>query len=306
MNHLQVYISNEKVFNSPNEYWFNDILFLNEYIESTKHCYLLGENKCVLGYITVTIIENDCFSPARGTFAGFDCVSELTFEEKCFFVKSIVTNFKDSNFTLRMPPDFLLNNGDEWNTILKTNGFEEQFSELNYHFDLTENIQFHHSAKRRLKKCLASGFVFEKWENPNSEFCHKFISEARKRKGFPMSMQIQKFGEMFTLFSERYFVFRVLNAEKETIALSVVVKINDKVLYNFYPADDENYLNFSPSVMLHKGIIEYAKNNKFQYFDLGIATDKGVRNEGLITFKKHLGAIEGYKKQYLLSFNKID
>ena len=45
-----------------------------------------------------------------------------------------------------MPPDFLLNNGVEWNAILKANGFEEQFSELNYHFDLSENIQFHHSS----------------------------------------------------------------------------------------------------------------------------------------------------------------
>lgn len=306
MNHFQVYITTEKVFKTPNEYWFNDVLFLNEYIESTKHCYLLGENKSVLGYIAVTIIENECFSPAIGTFAGFDCVSELTFEEKDFFVKGILAYFNEGNFILRMPPYFLLDSGKEWNAILKMNGFEEQYSELNYHFDLTENIQFHHSARRRLKKSLAAGFVFEKWENPNPEFCYQFISEARKRKGFPMSMSFLKFGEMLTLFSERYFVFRVLNSEKETLALSVVVKINDKILYNFYPADDVKYLKFSPSVMLHQGIIDFAKMNKYKFFDLGIATDKGVRNEGLIIFKQHLGAIEGFKKQYFYKLNKID
>ncbi len=306
MNHLQVYITTEKVFKTPNEYWFNDILFLDKYNEFTKHCYLLGEYNSVLGYIAVTIVENECFSPAIGTFAGFDCVSQLTLEEKDFFVKGILAYFNTQNFTLRMPPYFLLDNGDDWNTILKANGFEEQFSELNYHFDLSENIQFHLSSRRRLHKCLAAGFKFEQWSNPNPEFCHQFISEARRRKGYPMSMSLQKFVEMLVSFSDRYFVFRVLNSEKKTIALSVVVKINDNILYNFYPADDENYLNFSPSVMLHHGIIEYAKVNHFKYFDLGIATDKGVRNEGLITFKKHLGAIEDFKKEYFYNLSKIN
>lgn len=302
MQYLKVYIAENKIFKSPNEYWFNDELFLSSKNFKTKHCYLLDINKSVLGYIAVSE-KNDIYSsPIFGTFAGFDCVQNLTFEEKDYFIKSVLALFNSNNFSLKMPPDFLLSDDFGWNQNLINNGFVIKYTELNFHIELSNfNISMiHKSALRRLKKCELAGFIFEEWQNPSIEFCYQFITKARFRKGFPMSMSLEKFIEMFIVYSDRYFVFRILNTQNETIALSVVVKINEEILYNFYPADDENYLHFSPSVMLHLGIIEYAKSNNYLFFDLGIATDKGIRNEGLITFKKHLGAIEGFKQEYLL------
>jgi lipid II:glycine glycyltransferase (peptidoglycan interpeptide bridge formation enzyme) len=73
------------------------------------------------------------------------------------------------------------------------------------------------------------------------------------------------------------------------------VRTSDKTLYNFYPADSEAWLAYSPMVLLLEFVASWAKERGFEVFDLGIATDNGVRNEGLIRFKQNIGGIETLK-----------
>ena len=86
------------------------------------------------------------------------------------------------------------------------------------------------------------------------------------------------------------------------IAVGVTIKINQDILYTFYLADNQQYLKYSPTIYLLSGIYEYCQQENIKLLDLGIATDKGILNEGLARFKRSLGGKLSQKKTYSLIF----
>ena len=145
-----------------------------------------------------------------------------------------------------------------------------------------------------MRKAQKAGFVAQYWENPPLETVYEFIGAARRRKGFPLTLPKAHFLQMFQSFPDHYHVFAV-HDEAHLAALTVAVKIDAQVLYNFYPADAEEYLAYSPTVLLSAYIVDWAKEKGFSVLDLGIATEEGIPNIGLMRFKKNLGAIESVK-----------
>ncbi len=157
------------------------------------------------------------------------------------------------------------------------------------------------SEKRRLRKCTAAGFVFEEWKKPDLEQIYAFVRACRLRKGFPISMSEEAFQKLWQHFPEVHRVFCVKDGT-QIAALSVTIEVNTQILYNFYPADHPDYLGFSPTVLLMQGIYEFAQKNKFNLLDLGISTEQGRPNQGLIRFKECLGAKPSLKYTFLKTF----
>jgi lipid II:glycine glycyltransferase (peptidoglycan interpeptide bridge formation enzyme) len=62
-------------------------------------------------------------------------------------------------------------------------------------------------------------------------------------------------------------------------------------LYTFYTVNLAEGEILNPLYLLHQQLYNYCQENNIALLDLGIATDKGVENVGLINFKKQLGAI---------------
>jgi hypothetical protein len=56
--------------------------------------------------------------------------------------------------------------------------------------------------------------------------------------------------------------------------------------------------------MLIEGLYEFCQKENFTLLDLGISTDKGLANEGLIRFKKNLGAKSALKLSFLKTFHQ--
>ena len=100
---------------------------------------------------------------------------------------------------------------------------------------------------------------------------------------------------LFHFFPKAFQIFTVRDKHK-IVALTVTVRVNDRILYNFYPADAAEYHNYSPTVMLTEGLYNYCWEVGIGLLDLGSAP-----NYGLIRFKKNLGAQASLK----LSFEKV-
>lgn len=116
-----------------------------------------------------------------------------------------------------------------------------------------------------------------------------------------MTMSLEQLTEHFQKFPDNFQVFAVYDTQI-LMAIGVTIKINQDILYTFYLADNEDYLKISPTIFLLSGIYEYAQKGNYKILDLGIATDKGVLNEGLARFKRSLGGKLSEKKTY---FRKI-
>ncbi|MEM8564808.1 MAG: GNAT family N-acetyltransferase [Bacteroidota bacterium] len=171
-------------------------------------------------------------------------------------------------------------------------GFVSVIKETNQHIKIqkqcyTEIIEA--DERRKLRKCKEAKFDFqllEPWLLPDS---YELIADTRIRKNYPVSMTLLALENMFKSLSDHYFLFGVYDSNK-LIATSVSIKVTEHILYNFYVGDDVAYRNYSPVVMLLKGIYEYCQTNGFDYMDLGISSYRGELNQGLFQFKKNCGA----------------
>ena len=238
--------------------------------------------------------DNVWISPLRGTFAGIDCEKIFDITDFIELLSIEIGNLNLDTVILKLTPCYF---HKEHLPILNSyfTNSNVEFTELNYHFNLDESLGLLHKSKRwRLNKLLNLDYVFENQKHENLDLIHQFICNARNRKGFPMTISVEDFIQMINSIPDRYFLFTV-KIKGELAAVSVCVNLGKNVFYNLYSADNERYLKDSPMILLYAGMYNYAFENHYKILDLGISTYMGIRNEGLIQFKKSLGAIETEK-----------
>jgi hypothetical protein len=185
--------------------------------------------------------------------------------------------------------------------VLKKLDFQILYKDVTQVISIEENkplvISIH--KRRRLRKCKALGFQFKKIDTGYLPAAYALFTESRKNKKYPVTMTLEDFETAFSLFPDAYLLFGVFD-DNTLIAACVSVKVNQKILYNFFIGDSLAYRIYSPVTQLLYGIYEYGREKKMELIDLGISTDKGVMNEGLHSFKKSMGAADVFK----LTFQK--
>ena len=195
--------------------------------------------------------------------------------------------------------------------VLLQQNFIIKNSEITHFLDITkqsfsENIS--PAAQRRLKKCQKNeNLIFEKYiladdldeKRKQLNICYNIFVENRQRKKYPVSIDFESLFRLFCEFPDEHTIFVVKDLDT-IISFSVAIRINKSILYHFIPADVVGYEAFSPMIFLLNGMYEYCQKEKIKILDLGISTDNGMPNYGLIRFKKSLGA----KSSLKLTFEK--
>ena len=292
------------------KYSFEPFLFLQPQhllLQEGKDVWILfAEKKQKIEATMSLFLENEiAYSPLRMSFGGVMCASNLSYadiEQFVDFVISFCRSKKIKFLKITAYPFSYAPDASAITThIFLQKGFLVTRYELTHFLDTEGDFEskLHHSARRRLKKCQKNKFHFELWNNPDLYFVYDFITKNRQRKNYPVSMSFESFQKTLSSFPENYLVF-VLRNGTEIIALTVAVVINKHILYNFYPADKETYLQYSPVITLLEGVYHFAQKQGFRILDLGISSENSLPNYGLIRFKENLGSHSALK----LSFEK--
>jgi hypothetical protein len=186
-------------------------------------------------------------------------------------------------------------------SLLKS-GFKPLARELNHHLVLEEDNQgkWHESEKRRLRKCEAAGFTLIKKDSWGDEH-FPFIEAARIRKGHPMTMQANQLAKLNRNCSEAYTLFELWDGAI-LVALAFGIRITKDIAYYFLPADNGDYQQYSPMVMVVDAMMQHYKEVGVTLFDLGVSSDNEVPNPGLCRFKEHLGGLPSAKWKYVYTF----
>ncbi len=259
----------------------------------------------MLAFIYLFLGDKVAFSPCRATFGSVECTAAVTAEALDLLLQqasSFASSRSLTSIRVISYPFCYDYEGSTWITAaFLRNGFSIQYADENYHIPVIEEkweLSLHPSARRRLEKCLAAGFTFGPESASYAGKAWHFINTCRKRRGFPITLDQDSFIRLLEGFPGVYQLFTVKDGAN-TAALTVTVRINEHILYNFYPADAEGYQTYSPSILLTKELYEYAGRQGFKLLDLGIATDQGRPNHGLIRFKRNLGALPSLKLTFL-------
>ncbi|TGE20129.1 hypothetical protein [Hymenobacter elongatus] len=181
--------------------------------------------------------------------------------------------------------------------VLQQLGYAIPLAEINNHLPLAADFRarLHPSERRRLKKCQHQGFVFEQETPLFLPLAYEFLRRCRREKGQELSLSLERLQELFSQFPQDYFLFSVRDQAGNWAALTVAIRVNSRVLYNFYPASPLAYNTFSPVVLLNEGLHAFGRANGQQLLDLGTSTLPEGLNQSLLQFKRHLGGVPSLK-----------
>lgn len=269
--------------------------------------FLLRKGEDTHARLSVFLVNDQGVSPRRATFGGVESYPEIPAEALRFFLQEVLNQLRSIGLTRLVIRSFPEGLNPALARVLHQRyldaGFTVTSTELNQHLAVGEReMMLHDSTRRRLKKSLREGLVFEEWREPVWAEVHAFVAAARARKQRPMTMSLETLQASVTQLPG---VFQVFTArlQGKLAALTVTVRINDRILYTLYPADDPEFLDLSPLILVNAGLYQYCLDHGYQILDLGISTENGIRNEGLIRFKKNLGALESEKHSYQFLFD---
>lgn len=157
--------------------------------------------------------------------------------------------------------------------------------------------QLHRSEKNKLNKAHKAGLVCEQLPGYTLPLAYKVVEKNRKASDYPVTMKEEALAKLLHLMPDAYRLFGVW-LENTLVATGVCIQVLPDVLYTFYLADDHEYRQYSPTVLLVEYICDYAARMGCRIVDLGTASLNGEMNEGLFDFKAHLGAEFCPKRTY--------
>ncbi|GHB56856.1 GNAT family N-acetyltransferase [Persicitalea jodogahamensis] len=185
--------------------------------------------------------------------------------------------------------------------VYRERGFTVMNSFINHHIPVGDDPfihKIHPSERKRLRKCQRAGFVTEGWDNPDPGEVYSFLAKSRERQGYALSLDFEQLKNLLTELPGEVKVF-VVKDGAEIVSLTVAIRVNQRILYNFCPADNLDYRAFSPTVLLNCALYEYAQNEGIELIDLGVSLDhSGNEKASLIRFKENLGGLPSLKLTY--------
>lgn len=244
-------------------------------------------------------------SPANAPFGGIQCDVGCRESELVFFLGCI----KDW-INLRSGKRLLIKTAPScYNPILNSllhisylnTGFVAIQASLNSFISVNSTgfySRIRSAEKRRLKKAANAGFKAGLANELSSAVVFGFLEKCRTQRGYRMSLTWSQINILRQRFPENYQVFAVINKSK-IIALTLTVRVNDGILYNFLCGGLQEYCAYSPVVMLMESVYQYCQQENIEILDLGISLDNdGNHKPSLSRFKRNIGGQDCIKLTY--------
>jgi lipid II:glycine glycyltransferase (peptidoglycan interpeptide bridge formation enzyme) len=188
-------------------------------------------------------------------------------------------------------------------TSLMHLGFNITLCDINHHLKIKNSLFSDHINKmelRQLKKCIEAGLEVRQAKGNEAGKIYDIMTEFRTQKNIPITFSKDDFANSLEKMPENYTLFYVHDKQGEVIAATLMVRINDRVLYYFFPSDNPRRSSYSPMIMLMDGIFSYAKEHHYQYIDLGISSKNNTPQKGLIQFKENIGGLASVRLTFQL------
>ncbi|MEQ9412451.1 MAG: GNAT family N-acetyltransferase, partial [Cyclobacteriaceae bacterium] len=154
--------------------------------------------------------------------------------------------------------------------------------------------------RRKLKQSWKSNLSFKIIPRSQLNEIFNFILACREERGHSLSMTFKELNATVKKLQNHFVLFGVYHSS-DLIAASIAIKVNKKVLYNFYSAHSKASDKLSPVVFLIGEMYDWCAKHSFELLDLGTSAWGGKPNFPLIDFKLRLGAAPTMK----LTFEKM-
>lgn len=276
---------------------FNHSDFYTLHKTNSSHYFSIFQDSKLIGLCNFTEVENNIYrSPFRGTYGNISFIENLDLSIKDNCVDALLVVLKENNINkieiVSEPFAHNIHNVSSLFNIYLSKSFTILNQEINHSLTVDDKPMIDkmmRNNKKRFKKCVKANFIFEQVSSHSDiKVVYETIKENREENNYSMSMSLLQILEMYKVFPENIYFFKVSQSE-EVAAASICMKLNNNILYVFYWGDRQYFKQYSPVVLLANGIYTFAQEKKFNLIDAGTSSIHGEPNFGVATFKENLG-----------------
>ena len=179
----------------------------------------------------------------------------------------------------------------EWMNVYLRLGYLPAPPDLNYHV-LVDDIplldRMNNGNRAIVRTAERKGMVARALQPDERADAFSVIVANRARRARPVTMSLESLLEMESTIPGVTHWFGVFKGGR-MLAASVCMRLSPRCCYVFYLGEVDGMDRLSPVTLLVSHIHDWCRCHGASMLDLGIATESGVPNEGLMTYTRNLG-----------------
>lgn len=253
-----------------------------------------AQKKIILAQIHFCVTNEIASSPYRAPFGSLE-FDEMLSEELYHFFVQVEEKLKAKGVKKIMIKDVAQQFRPQHSALLQvlfyTLGYRTTAEEINSAIEIDDTHfedKIFPPQRRRLKLCKRENLVFKNIDIQELNTIYSFLANCRSERGTSLSLSLSQVQAIITHCPNDFLLFGVFK-DNELIAASISIKVNHRILYNFYPGHAQSVDLLSPAIFLIEGIYAYCRRHKFSFLDLGTSSLNNKINFGLLNFKRHVG-----------------
>ena len=131
---------------------------------------------------------------------------------------------------------------------------------------------------------------------------YDLICFNRKKFGRPIFMTFEDVNNVSNIWSVDF--FKVESAEQQIVASSIFYRNHPEICYAVFWGDNDEGRPLRAMDFMVLNLFMYYKNLGFKYIDLGISSESGIPNEGLMRFKESHEAVSSLRFRFRLDLKE--
>jgi hypothetical protein len=253
---------------------------------------LVEENdKAVVGLIAG--IKNEVlYSPFSAPFGGFHFRNEAIYISE---IDSFITSLQSyiisqglKGIEITLPPDIYHStfNAKTVNSLIRK-GFHSQVPEITNWVNLQNFTgSFSRSNSREYyRQAVRNKLSFEQvYDEAEKEEGYDLICKNREKFGRPIYMTFNEIQKTGVLWPADF--FKVITVDGKIVASAICYRSHPEICYAVFWGDNEAGRPLRAMDFISFNLWSHYKGQGFKYIDLGISTESGNPNEGLLRFKE--------------------
>lgn len=245
------------------------------------------------------------WSPFSAPFGGFHFKNELlstntiiTFLEE---LKTYIVENKLKGIKLTLPPDIYSPTiNAKFINSLNNESFKIHTIDLTSCVTLESFVNKFKNQKARqyLNQSINLGLKFRPLTDVNEKIAaYNIIKENREHLNRPIYMTFNDLEDVNKVWQVDYFI--VEDKDNEKLASAIIYQSHQYIAYAVFWGDNEKGRSLRAMNFLIFNIWKFYKESGYKYLDIGISTENGIPNEGLIWFKESHDAITSLRYTFI-------
>lgn len=246
-------------------------------------------------------------SPFSAPFGGFHFRHELVYigeiERFLDSLKSYIRSQGLAGVDITLPPDIYHRtfNAKTVSCLIR-GGFRQETPEITNWVDLAEfDGEFSQKNSREYyRQALRNGLVFEPVDGAGERAeMYELIRQNRQQFGRPIHMTLDDVLAMNRLWPVDF--FKVSDAGRAMVAAAMLYRSHPGICHFLFMGDNEAGRGLRAMDFLISSVWSTYKKLGFRYIDLGISTEQGAPNEGLLRFKESHDCVSSLRYRFVWS-----